>query len=77
MWLQNTSTELVKEIFRQKLTDQYNGDFNEIKNNLNLCIDSINLLIEDANMLVHDAVDGKLASRADTSRHEGDYQKIN
>jgi methyl-accepting chemotaxis protein len=59
-----------------KITDQYNGDFNEIKNNLNLCIDSINLLIEDANMLVHDAVDGKLASRADTSRHEGDYQKI-
>ncbi len=59
-----------------KITDSYNGDFNEIKNNLNLCIDSINLLIEDANVLVHDAVDGKLASRADATKHEGDYRKI-
>ena len=24
-----------------KITDTYNGDFNEIKNNLNVCIDAI------------------------------------
>ncbi len=59
-----------------KITDEYNGDFNEIKNNLNLCIDSINLLIEDANALAHDAIDGQLASRADATKHEGDYKKI-
>jgi methyl-accepting chemotaxis protein len=28
-----------------KITDTYNGDFNEIKNNLNTCIDSINSVV--------------------------------
>ena len=31
-----------------KITDTYNGDFNEIKNNLNQCIDAVNLLVSDA-----------------------------
>ena len=34
-----------------KITDNYNGDFNEIKNNLNTCIDAISELVEDADML--------------------------
>jgi methyl-accepting chemotaxis protein len=34
-----------------KITDTYNGDFNEIKNNLNKCIDAVNTLVADANML--------------------------
>jgi methyl-accepting chemotaxis protein len=59
-----------------KITDQYNGDFNTIKNNLNNCIDNINALVADAGMLVRAAVDGKLATRADASKHQGDYRKI-
>jgi methyl-accepting chemotaxis protein len=59
-----------------KITDNYNGDFNEIKNNLNLCIDSVNALVDDANMLTDAAVEGKLATRADTDKHNGDYKKI-
>lgn len=59
-----------------KITDSYNGDFNEIKNNLNTCIDAINLLIEDAASLTKAAVEGKLATRADAGRHEGDFRKI-
>ena len=35
-----------------KITDNYNGDFNEIKNNLNACIDAVNALVADAGMLV-------------------------
>jgi methyl-accepting chemotaxis protein len=31
-----------------KITDSYNGDFNEIKNNLNVCIDAVNALVADA-----------------------------
>ena len=48
-----------------KITDEYKGDFNEIKNNLNQCIDAVKLLVTDANMLADSAVEGKLLVRAD------------
>ena len=60
----------------QKITDNYNGDFNVIKNNLNDCIEKINALVADANMLAQAAVDGKLATRADAGKHQGDYRRI-
>ena len=60
----------------EKITDDYNGDFNEIKNNLNLAIDAVNALVVDANMLSVAAVEGRLATRADASKHQGDFQKI-
>ena len=59
-----------------KITDSYNGDFNTIKNNLNTCIDAINALIADAGLLAQSAVAGKLETRADTSRHQGDFLRI-
>ena len=59
-----------------RITDRYDGDFNVIKNNLNTCIDAINALIADANTLSQAAVEGKLATRADPSRHQGDFRRI-
>lgn len=59
-----------------KITDSYNGDFNTIKNNLNACIDAVNALVGDANMLSNAAVEGKLATRADASKHQGDFRKV-
>ena len=59
-----------------KITDNYNGDFNTIKNNLNTCIDAVNALVADANMLSRAAIEGKLATRADASKHGGDFAKI-
>jgi methyl-accepting chemotaxis protein len=59
-----------------KITDDYSGDFNEIKLNLNNCIDNFNALVEDANMLAEAAVLGNLATRADSSRHQGDFSRI-
>jgi len=58
------------------ITDSYNGDFNTIKNNLNTCISAVNMLVSDADMLSTAAVEGKLATRADTSKHQGDFRKI-
>ena len=76
----NVSAEYVDRISKgdipPKITDKYNGDFNEIKNNLNNCIDNINALTADAGLLVKAAVEGKLATRADASKHQGDYRKI-
>jgi methyl-accepting chemotaxis protein len=76
----NVAAEYIDRIAKgnipPKITDSYNGDFNEINNNLNLCIDSINLLIYDSGMLVKSAIEGKLATRADATKHDGDYRKI-
>jgi len=68
--------EISKGAIPAKITDTYNGDFNEIKNNLNQCIDAINGLVADAGALVKAAVEGKLATRADASKHQGDFRKI-
>jgi methyl-accepting chemotaxis protein len=59
-----------------KITDVYKGDFNEIKNNLNGCIDSVRALVVEAGLLVKASVEGKLATRADASKHQGEYRKI-
>ncbi|WP_319579504.1 methyl-accepting chemotaxis protein [uncultured Methanospirillum sp.] len=59
-----------------KITDTYHGDFNIIKNNLNTCIDAVNALVADANMLSQAAIDGKLETRADANKHQGDFRKI-
>ena len=76
----NVAAEYVDRISKgdipPKITDTYNGDFNEIKLNLNNCIDNVTALVSDANMLAKAAIEGKLATRADASRHQGDFQKI-
>ncbi len=76
----NVAAEYVDRISKgdipPKITDTYNGDFNEIKNNLNQCIDAVNALVADANKLSRAAVEGKLATRADATKHQGDFRKI-
>jgi len=59
-----------------KITDSYNGDFNIIKNNLNNCIDAVNLLVSDAGLLSQAAIEGRLDTRADATKHQGDFRKI-
>jgi methyl-accepting chemotaxis protein len=76
----NVSAEYVDRISKgdipPKITDEYKGDFNEIKNNLNSCIDAVKALVADANALEFAAVEGKLATRADATKHRGDFRGI-
>ncbi len=76
----NVAAEYVDKISNgqipNKITDEYHGDFNEIKNNLNKCIDSINLLVEDTKSLSQAAINGNLNFRADLSKHNGEYLNI-
>ena len=67
---------IAKGAIPAKITDTYNGDFNTLKNNLNTAIDAVNGLVADAVMLAQAAVDGRLATRADASKHQGDYRRI-
>ena len=41
-----------------KIADNYNGDFNEIKNSVNQCIDAINGLIQESTALAKAAAEG-------------------
>jgi len=76
----NVAAEYIDRIGKgdipERITDDYNGDFNEIKNNLNLCIDSVNGLIAEAGMLTNAAKEGQLDIRGDTSKFSGDYAGI-
>jgi methyl-accepting chemotaxis protein len=76
----NVAAEYVDRISKgdipPKITDNYKGDFGEIKNNLNTCIEAVNVLVADAGMLSVAAVEGHLETRADASRHQGDFRRI-
>ena len=76
----NMSAEYVDRISKgdipENITDEYKGDFNEIKNNLNVCIDAINGLTGEMGMLAEAAVEGKLDIRGDATKFGGDFGNI-
>ena len=60
----------------EPIRQDFRGEFNAIKSSLNQGIDSIRALVDDANRLAEAAVRGELGTRADASRHHGDYRRI-
>jgi len=76
----NVSAEYVDRISKgdipPKITETYTGDFNEIKNNLNVCIDSVSRMVGDGLSLKQAMLEGKLAVRSDASKHEGDFRRV-
>jgi len=70
----NVMAEYVDRISKgeipEKITDDYRGDFNEVKNNLNQCIDGLGGLVE-ANAVLQ-----KMAVNDHTTRVEGEYQGL-
>jgi PAS domain S-box-containing protein len=76
----NVAGEYVDRISKgdipEPITDEYRGDFNEIKNNLNMCIAAINGLVGEVNTLTRAAVEGRLEVRGDAALFSGDYARI-
>ncbi len=76
----NVAAEYVDRISKgdipAKITDSYNGDFNEIKNNLNQCIEAMNGLVNETSDLAKAAAEGRLESRADEGKFQGKYREI-
>ncbi len=68
--------DISKGAIPPRITDVYNGDFNAIKDNLNQCIEAVNALVADAASLSAAAVEGRLSTRADATRHQGDFRRI-
>ena len=76
----NVTAEYVDRISKgdmpPRITDAYNGDFNEIKNNLNGCMDAITLLVREINQSITKALEGDFKYRADAGKFKGDFKKI-
>nr|WP_319540305.1 methyl-accepting chemotaxis protein [uncultured Methanospirillum sp.] len=76
----NMTAEYVDKISKgtipPQITDTYAGDINIIKNNLNNCINAVNLLFNDVNFLSKATIEGRLDTRADATKHQGDFRKI-
>ncbi len=72
----NYIDRIAKGDLPEKNTDVYQGDYNQIKNNLNQCIDSLHAMRDDVRAMCVAAVDGQLNKRADASKHQGAYGKI-
>ena len=77
----NVSAEYVDRISKEdippKITDSYNGDFNEIKNNLNVLIDVANNLLKEADVLVTASNEGKLDTRGNADQFAGGWRELN
>ncbi len=76
----NVAAEYVDRISKgdipEPITDEYQGDFNEIKNNLNQCIAAINGLVQATDDLIQTATAEQFETRADITRHQGKFQEI-
>jgi methyl-accepting chemotaxis protein len=59
-----------------KITEQYNGEFNVIKNNLNQCIETINALIDDMNNMSTQHDLGDIDVNINPDKFDGAYQQM-
>lgn len=67
---------MAKGDLEQAMQGHYKGEHAVIKVSVNKTFDSIKMLVSDTNYLVAAAVAGELDTRADTSKHQGEYAKI-
>jgi methyl-accepting chemotaxis protein len=67
--------KISKGIIPPKITDNYNGDFNIIKNNINKCIDGMTGLAESNNMLQKMAVND-YTDKLDSKNYVGLYAEV-
>ncbi|MBF0544822.1 MAG: methyl-accepting chemotaxis protein [Candidatus Riflebacteria bacterium] len=74
--LANSVSLIAKGKLPEIAKDKLPGDYDEIKNNLNNCIEDISSLINDTRFLAQSAQEGKLDYRADASKHHGDWGKV-
>ena len=76
----NVTAEYVDRISKgdipPKITDTYNGDFNEIKNNLNACIDTMTSLLQQTDILIQGAANGELDKRANAELFVGGWKQL-
>jgi methyl-accepting chemotaxis protein len=59
-----------------RIAEAWPGEFGRMRDSLNEGIDAVNALAADTRALVEAAVAGRLSTRADVGRHQGDFRGI-
>jgi methyl-accepting chemotaxis protein len=59
-----------------RITEDFQGDFNSVKDSLNGCIDNFQALTTDTRMLNEAATAQEFDTRADPARHVGNFRQI-
>ncbi|HTP25808.1 MAG TPA: hypothetical protein VMK12_09140, partial [Anaeromyxobacteraceae bacterium] len=67
---------LSKGVIPSKYAETGSEDLDAVRESLNRCIDAMNALVADTAMLAASATEGKFATRADASRHQGCYRNV-
>jgi len=60
----------------EKITEEYRGDYNNIKNNLNLLVDTMSELRGELGMLIQASKNGDLNVKGDVSKFSGEWADI-
>lgn len=68
--------DISKGIIPPTITDNYNGDFNVIKTNLNGVVKMMNDLLRESDALVKAALNGSLSTRANASIFHGGWNEL-
>ncbi|WNV03752.1 methyl-accepting chemotaxis protein [Candidatus Methylospira mobilis] len=59
-----------------RIKENYGGEFDTLRDSLNNSVSAVNALATDVSMLSSAAVAGRLGTRADAEKHQGDFRKI-
>ncbi|GAK55060.1 methyl-accepting chemotaxis sensory transducer [Candidatus Vecturithrix granuli] len=76
----NVTAEYIERISQgdlpEKISEEYQGDFNEIKNNLNRCLDVLSALISAMNTMYAEQKAGDYETRIDINQFSGIYKEV-
>jgi methyl-accepting chemotaxis protein len=74
------STEYMEKISRGeipgKITAEYRGDFNSIKENINLFVDTMSALRGELGTLIQATKDGDLSAKGDVAKFDGEWSDL-
>ena len=59
-----------------ELAEAWPGDLDRLRLSLNRCSAAVGALVADAGLLARAALEGRLSTRAEAARHQGDFRKI-
>ncbi len=68
--------DISKGVIPSTITDTYNGDFNTIKNNLNVVVKMMSDLLEETDIIIKAAADGELDKRANADLFAGGWKQL-
>ncbi len=69
-------SDLARGQVPDRITEEWAGDFGTLKGHLNQCVGAVQALVEDADTLARAGVEGRLSTRADADRHQGDFRRV-